>query len=452
MTTPLAPLAPLAEALTALGEVWAEASSAEALSRGELIQANDAIGLLRRRLDAVHAQVAAVIARESRSELGPDGLAKQQGFRSPTQLIAASTGTTAGDAARLVKVGEATSPRSTLTGEARPAKRPQVQRALAAGEIGAPAAAAIVSMLDRIGPRAEVGALDEAERMLVAQAPGLTADQLAKLITRAEAWLDPDGAEPREQELRARRSLTLFEREGMLHLAGVFDPESGAPIRAALAGYVTAQFQARADAVAPDAPDADHRSVPMMQADALTAFAEHVLGCDGSRLPLAGAQVIVRVDETALHSGAGTATIDGIGQPISIATARRAAASGGVIPWVCGVDGAILDFGRSRRLFTKAQKLALAERDGGCAMCALPPDLAKVHHLRWWQRDAGPTDLDNGILLCTSCHHRIHDNGWDIRIDGTGITAKVWFLPPPHVDPTRTPRLGGRARFDLVAA
>ncbi len=85
-------------------------------------------------------------------------------------------------------------------------------------------------------------------------------------------------------------------------------------------------------------------------------------------------------------------------------------------------------------------------------MCGAPPSHAKAHHLRWWVRDAGPTDLANGVLLCTSCHHRIHDNGWDIRIGGVGTRAKVWFIPPPHVDPARTPRLGGRARFDFQAA
>ncbi|MBW9122147.1 HNH endonuclease [Microbacterium trichothecenolyticum] len=75
----------------------------------------------------------------------------------------------------------------------------------------------------------------------------------------------------------------------------------------------------------------------------------------------------------------------------------------------------------------------------------------KVHHIRWWMRDAGPTDLDNGVLLCESCHHRIHDNGWDIRVEGTGRQARVWLIPPAFVDPERTPRLGGRARYDFAA-
>lgn len=121
-----------------------------------------------------------------------------------------------------------------------------------------------------------------------------------------------------------------------------------------------------------------------------------------------------------------------------------------MIPWVCGGEGEILDWGREKRLFTTAQRLALAERDGGCAMCGLPPSMTKAHHLAWWRRDTGPTDLSNGVLLCETCHHRIHDNGWEIRIEGTGASGTVWFIPPPHVDPSGTPRLGGRRRYDLV--
>lgn len=40
---------------------------------------------------------------------------------------------------------------------------------------------------------------------------------------------------------------------------------------------------------------------------------------------------------------------------------------------------------------------------------------------------------------------------WEIFIDGMGVSAHVWFIPPAYVDSTRTPRLGGRARFDVAA-
>ncbi|MBS1699648.1 MAG: DUF222 domain-containing protein, partial [Actinobacteria bacterium] len=315
----------------------------------------------------------------------------------------------------------------------------------------AQAVALIIALLDRV--RLTIGAERtlEAEQLLVDKAAGLSHDDVRRLVTRAEAWLDPDGVAPREQEQRDRRSLSIYERDGRIHLDGDFDAAHGAPIVAAVNGYVSAMFAAQKDQVDPEAPDADHRSVAALRAEALSAICAHALGCDNEAPALAGATVVVRVDLSDLTDGTGYATIDGSDLPISISTARRLAASGGVIPCVLGTDGEVLDYGRELRFFTKAQRLALAERDGGCAMCGLPPAMTRAHHIRWWKRDAGPTDLANGVLLCESCHHRIHDNDWEIRVDGKGRRSRVWFIPPPHVDPDRRPRLGGRARYDLTA-
>ncbi len=466
------PLANLLDALDGVVGSWpvsagGERLPIESLDETQLVAANDHLGRLRRHLDAVHARVASEIARHSRPELGPDGLAKKHGYRNPIALVAATTGTTNGDAARLVAVGEATAPRPTFSGEDAPARHPHVAAGLSSGSIGMPAAAAIIAMLDRVAMRCDREILDAAEQTLVQQAAGLTLDQLAKVIARAEAHLDPDGLEPKESELRADRALHMFERAGLLHLRATLDPETAAPIKTAIEALVSAEFRAQADALgggaangagsehlralSPADADAPRRTVPQMQADALALLASHLLGCDHKDVPIEGATVVVRMTLEQLTEGTGAALIDGIDQPVSVATARRLAAGGGVIPCVLGSHGEILDWGREKRLFTRAQKLALAERDGGCAGCGLPPGMTKAHHIRWWARDAGPTDLDNGVLLCDSCHHRVHDNGWEIRIDGTGVTARVWLIPPRHVDPACTPRLGGRARFDYAA-
>lgn len=448
----------LHEAMDRLDAAWAGAGESTDLSREQLIAVNDAIGVLQRRLNAVHVDVAAGISHESRPELGPESLAKQQGFRTPAKLIAATTGVSTGDAVRLVKVGEATAPRTDLIGSRLPARYPLVREALASGALSAQAAALIIALLERCRVAAGVERIAEGERMLTAAAEGLALDDVRKLIVRAEAWLDPDGVEPRAEEQRGRRSLTIFERDGMVHLNAQLDAETAAPIVTAIRGYVTAAFAARQDAPDGTSPDADRRSVPMIQADALAVVCGHALGCE-QRVPLAGATVVVRIAVEDLESGSGSATVDGLDQPVSVSAARRMSAGGGVIPCVLGGASEVLDWGREKRLFTRSQRLALVERDGGCAMCGLPPEMTKAHHIRWWRRDHGPTDLSNGVLLCETCHHRIHDNGWEIRIgEGSGAgagagaaRARVWFVPPPHVDPERTARLGGRARFDIAA-
>ena len=391
------------------------------------------------------------------SVCGADSLAKVQGYRTATQLIATTTGVATGDASRMVKVGQAIAPRSNLLGECLPARYPAVQQGLAAGAVSVQAAAMIIALLDRVRPRIGAEQTAEAERLLVERAVGLSHDDVRRLVARAEAWLDPDGVAPREQDRQGRQPLSIFEREGRIHLNGDFDAAHGAPIVAAVNGYVSALFAAQKNQLDPDAPDAGHRTVAVLRAEALSVICAHALGCENDAPAMAGASVVVRVDLHDLTDGTGYATIDGSDLPISIATARRLAASGGVIPCVLGTDREILDYGRRlRRLlslskYTKTQRIALAERDGGCAMCGLAPSMTRAHHIRWWKRDAGPTNLDNGILLCESCHHRIHDNDWEIRIEGKGRYSRVWFIPPPHVDPDRTPRLGGKARYDLAA-
>ncbi|WP_460794249.1 HNH endonuclease, partial [Marisediminicola antarctica] len=110
------------------------------------------------------------------------------------------------------------------------------------------------------------------------------------------------------------------------------------------------------------------------------------------------------------------------------------------IPAVLGGNSQILDLGTGRRLFTRAQRIAFAERDGGCAItgCGRPPSYTEAHHIHWWSH-GGTTNLNNGILLCTGHHHIIH-KGWTVQItDNT-----PWFTPPTHIDPTRTPKRGGK--------
>ncbi len=442
----ITPLDRIAEALAALAAAGGERAP-EALTPGELVAVTAAFGALKRQVEAALAPVAAEVARQSRTELGRDSLAKRQGFRTPVAMIATATGTTGGEAARLVQVGEATAPRRSLTGEELPAAHPHIGAAVACGALGTWAASQIVALLDRVSTRCTPLARDNAERQLVDRAHGLRPDELQRLLARAEAHLDPDGVEPREQERRGERSLVIQEREGMVVLTARLDPETAAPIRAAIDGLVTDALRRNEHL---DEAERDQRSVKQLQADALADLCRHGLGCVA--LPTGpSATVIVRVDIDTLLTGHGSATIDGTDVPVSAQAARRLAADAELIPCVLGGESEILDWGRAKRLFTRAQKLALGERDGGCAGCGAPLTWCHVHHLRWWERDRGPTDLSNGVLLCSGCHHRVHDDGWDIDVEGVGTSATVWLTPPAWIDSARTRRRGGRARYELIA-
>lgn len=459
---PLVALVALERDCAALREAWAGSMPAwgavhadaqvdvEQLSDAGLLRVTDALAKVRRDIDVVLARVAAEVTKRSGPEFGDTGLAKAQGFHNPVRLIAASTGASRVDAQRLIAVGTATAQRQTFSGERLPSRRPHVAAAVEAAELSIEAASAICSMLDRASTRADASRVDVVEAALVDLAARVPLETLIRGVREAEARLDADGVEPREDVLRMERSLTMREDgNGMVHLHARLDPESAAPVKAAIEAFVSDVLRRREPADGDHTPSVDdRRSIPQLQADALAALARHALGCTQTLTPLAKTTVVVRVDLDTLLGELGHARIDGLDQPISAATARRMAADAELIPAVLGGDSLPLDLGRTARLFTKAQRLALGERDGGCASCGQNITYVEAHHIDWWQRDTGPTDLPNGVLLCGFCHHTIHRDGWQIQAS----PAEVWFIPPPHIDPAQVPRLGGRARFELREA
>jgi hypothetical protein len=430
------------------------------MSDAGLMSTVAAMGRLAREVNGLLARSAAEVARRSPSEAGKDALAKRQGFQNPAQLVAAATGGSVSASSRFVSVGLATAARRSLTGQSLPPAHPHVARALSSGGISVEAAGAITTMLDRVSHRADPRQAEAYEQVLAERAADIPLEVLFRAIKEAEARLDQDGIEPREEELRADRAVYLRQdKHGMLHLSAQLDPESAAPVKAAIEAIVTNVLRARRDrgdettslhasATDRDAHDLlleDTRTIPQLQADALAMIAAHVLGCD--QVPAApSTTLVVRTSLRTLVDGVGHGVIDGLRQPVSAGTIRKMAATAAIVPAVLGGDSLPLDVGRAARLFTPAQRIALAERDGGCACCGLDVPYTQAHHIDWWERDTGPTDLDNGVLLCPPCHTRVHNDGWRIRIDAHGL---VWFTPPPHVDPDQRPRLGGKARFGL---
>ena len=81
----------------------------------------------------------------------------------------------------------------------------------------------------------------------------------------------------------------------------------------------------------------------------------------------------------------------------------------------------VLDEGRAKRHHTAAQRIALAQRDLGCAFpdCDRPPGWTEAHHAIPWSR-GGPTDISTGVLLCAHHHQRVHDTTIPIRFAPAG--------------------------------
>lgn len=425
----------------------------ERMSDSGLLRAVDAAFDVKRQADALIARLAGQVEMRSRSSLGPDGMAKQNGNPNAMSLIAERGLISDAEASRLCRVGAATAEQIDLLGERMPAAYPLVAAALDTGAIPVDSAGWIVSKLDQATPRADRADLDEAERALVEFAGEHPADMVRKFAIRWRDALDADGIEPREEALIALRSVRRSTRaNGMKRYILDLDAVSAAYIDAAIDAEVRAairevRFEANGS---PDGCDdvndasLDPRTIAQMGADAIVDLARHGIGCTDSSAPLQRTTIVVRMSEEALRTGLGEAQIDGSDEPISAGTARRLAAEGGIIPVVLGGKSEVLDFGATKRLFSRAQRIALAERDDGCAWanCKRPPSHAEAHHIEWWSVRKW-TNLLNGVLLCSCHHHRVHRDGWQIQV----VDNVVWFIPPSSVDIYRKPRRGGRLPF-----
>lgn len=128
------------------------------------------------------------------------------------------------------------------------------------------------------------------------------------------------------------------------------------------------------------------------------------------------ATVVVTMDVETLRTEHGVAVFDD-GTRISAGQARRLACEAGIIPVVLGSRSHPLDIGRSARLFTRAQRIALGLRDGGCTArgCETSASGCHAHHDDPWST-GGRTDLLKGRLLCPHHHRRAHDPRYDITI------------------------------------
>ena len=172
-----------------------------------------------------------------------------------------------------------------------------------------------------------------------------------------------------------------------------------------------------------DGRERDPRSPATRRADALLEIIGRGVAAPGAVPRTEKAQVVVTISVEALLGQLHGAGLTDAGQVLSPATARRLACDGGIIPMVLGSDGAVLDLGRTERLFTPAQRRAIVHRDGGCSYpgCTVPAGWCEAHHVTWWSR-GGPTDLDNGALLCQRHHTVVHQRDLTATITPTRVT------------------------------
>lgn len=461
----------------------------DTLDDGVILELQRELAAQRRILDSRAALVAAQIARRSAPGLGPDGLAQRNGYRTAEELVRVSTGATASDARRAVRVGVAVDEAQRggridqITGEVAEPARPwltAISHAVAAGELSLASADSIANGLGAPTDTITTAMLADAAGALLREAiapcilPGgaapLDADRLYRRARELRDEMDVAGIAVREEQRRAERGLRIYRRPGGgSRLVWDMDPETAvviheshdqltSPRRGGPRFIETSPEGERAERILRDG-----RTTEQLASDGfleLIRIAADVAPTSliGVRRPSVRVLVPAATLEARRGSGQragrgsgqrrGSASGHGAGQrggariegqpgPVSAETADRHACADGTQTITFDTDGQPLDVGREQRLYTHRQRIALAARDGGCRWtgCERPPSWSEAHHIKHWVRDRGGTDVADGILLCRHHHLLLHNNHWEITRDG----GDYWLVPPPDVDPEQRP-------------
>lgn len=315
--------------------------------------------------------------------------------------------------------------------------------ALADGTIGYEQAAVITRAVTQLPPDVDPDVPARAEADLIGKAAIYDPQQLARLGEHILSVVAPEVGEARdaaalarqEERDRAARDLSASsDRRGNLFLRGRLDPESAQIVQAALDPFT-------APVPGPDGAK-DLRSTGARRADALVEVCRRVLAhSDGPTTGGEATQVVVHVPLSTLYDGLGQAAYQD-GTRISPGLARKLACGADLVPAVLGTDSAVLDVGRTQRLFTGARRRAIVLRDKGCTFpgCDRPASWCIVHHVKpWWL--GGPTDQNNGVLLCHQHHHVLHQGDWTIVF---AVDGHPEFIPPSWVDPDQRPHRNRR--------
>ncbi|MBO0844222.1 MAG: DUF222 domain-containing protein [Nocardioides sp.] len=290
--------------------------------------------------------------------------------------------------------------------------------AVADGSVNLAQARVIVQALEDL-PENDVGreVMETAEEALVGYAGTYGPRELRRLGRRILEVAAPDACEEAEgkslerEERRAAGATSLSMHrlgDGTTRVAGRLPDAVADRLRTYLEAYTSPRHRGIGDG----------DSVPPRRrlGEAFGAFLEAV---DPARMPLHGGDattVLVTIDVETLQSRLAGAGLVGE-EPISAAQARRLACTAEIIPVVLGGKSDVLDLGRSRRLFSPAQRKAMAVRDRRCRAegCAIPAAWCEAHHAtNPWSR-GGRTDLADGVLFCSWHHRRAHDPGYDTR-------------------------------------
>jgi hypothetical protein len=277
--------------------------------------------------------------------------------------------------------------------------------------------------------------LAETEAALLTAAEHLDARELGVEIRKRTAALAPHVRHRDDEELHARRSLSMSKdydggSSGRFRLG----TEDAQVLRTAL------DAERRTDHTAGDTRTPTQRDVDALMTLIRKATDQGLSAQHGVRphlLITVSWREWVAAQE--LRPGTGDVATYADGEPILPETLARLSCDSRLTRVVLDPRGRPLDVGHTQRTITPAIFLAAVVRDGGCSIkgCRVGPDRCEGHHVRPVAL-GGPTTIDNTTLLCkgrNGHHHQVHDQGRRLQRDDGRWIGPRGFEDPPDTGP-----------------
>jgi hypothetical protein len=351
------------------------------------------------------------------------------------------------EAASRVRAAAALGPRTSMLGERLESQLPKVAALQADGAVTVEKVAIVERAMATLArPGLDAEAVNTAEQLLADYASVLEPSELKRFAMRVVDAADPDGAEPVDDQLQQdRRYVELRQRrDGMWQLRGKLTSTVGVQLTAILDPLAKPRNSAIEDENGKLTQLPDERPYVQRLHDGLDEACGRLLKSkDQPSVGGVPASVIVTIDVENLLAKTGLAeTADG--SQLTSDQLLRIADEAEIWPTITNRNGVPLALGRSQRLASKGQTVALIARDAGCSFpgCTYPASWCDRHHIVDWIV-GGLTDLNNLTLLCRYHHTHFLQKGWSCRINADGLPE---WIPPRWVDHDQRAQINARIR------
>jgi Domain of unknown function (DUF222) len=413
---------PVADALAEFGGLTETllGLSLDALSSRELAGVLQSFETRCRQLEAVQVRLAAEALHR--------GVAAEWNQPSTAALLSDLLRISPGEARARQRAALQLGPRRAAIGQSLAPVLEATASAHARGVLSGSHTAVIIKAVAALPPAVRAADGSALEAALAEQAGKLNPAVLARVAQRAVAMLDPDGAQPTDEQHQRHRSLVLSENS-----------DGSGAIRGRLTPAVLAVARAALDPLAKPvtADGGDERAADQRLHDALGDALSRLMKDGG--LPDTGGcptTLLVTIPWSQLRTRSGWARTSH-GTLICATEAARLAGDADIIPVFLDQHGGVMSYGRTQRLAQPGQRRVISVRDKGCSFpgCTRPPGWCEIHHLIDWA-NGGLTNVDSMTMLCAYHHHYFEKTGWECQM----INDIPHWIPPSWIDPERQPR------------